>query len=343
MATIIKNRTTAGKGVEREAFDVAVKESRLKVYIKSGLTVFEVNAVEELVIDKEEFCAGKMTFYVLKDSTLSFNQGDAVSVKYDAEALFYGYVFSKSRDKRGLIRVECYDQMRYMKNRRSYTRGSMSVDEIVRVLAKECALNTGEIDKSSVLLPAVAADNVSLLDVVKKACSDTRRLSGKRFILYDDAGRLNLKDEKSLVCDVLIDRSQAEDFTYSDTIDRGVYNTIQLYNDTKRLNLREITTVSDRETMAAWGTLILSRKATDPQNAYAEGKQLLEEYNRINREIVLKTVEGDVRFIPGCSIVLSMSMGDLYFDGYVRIRRAVHRFKNNFYSADLYVDGSEVE
>lgn len=343
MTTVIKNKNSFDKSTKREVFDVEENTRKLRIYIKSKLKVYEVSPVDTVEIDKEEFCAAKLVFFVLKDSTISFNQGDAVSVKYDSETLFYGYVFSKCRDKRGLIRVECYDQMRYMKNRRSYARGRMSLDEIVTKLANDCALRAGEIDKSNVLLPAVASDNVSLLDVVKSACAQTRRLSGKRYILYDDAGKLMLKDESELVCDVLIDSTQAEDFTYNDTIDHDVYNTIQLYTDTKRLNLREITTVSDKETMALWGTLILSKKATDPNSAYEEGKQLLEEYNNVHREIVLKTVKGDGRFVPGCSVALKMTMGDLYFDGYVRIRRAVHRFKNNFYSADLYVDGSEAE
>lgn len=343
MESVIRNNTIYEKSVKREIFDVEEGKRRLRIYIKSKLNVYEIYAVDEVVIDKEEFCASKLMFFTLKDETMSFNEGDAVSVKYDSDTIFYGYVFSKRRDKRGLIRVECYDQMRYMKNRRSYTRGKMSLDEIVRKLIDECALRVGDVDRSSVKLSSVAVDNVSLLDVVKSACRDTRLLSGKRFILYDDAGKLNLKDEEKLVCDVLIDSSQIEDFTYSDTIDKNVYNMVQLYSDTKRRNLREITTVSDKETMAAWGTLILSKKAKDADDAYAEGEQLLKEYNKINREIVLKTVNGDKRFIPGCSVVLKMAMGDLYFDGYVRIKRAVHRFKNNFYSTDLYVDGSEIE
>lgn len=342
METRIRNKNTLDKSPQRDIFDVETQSRRLKIYIKSRLTVYEVNAVREVIIDKEEFCASRLIFEVLKDEKISFNQGDAVSVKYDAEIIFYGYVFSKSRDKKGLIKVECYDQMRYMKNRRSYTRGRMSLDEIVRGIAEDCALKVGEIDKSGALLPSVAAENVSLLDVVKKACVETRHLTGKRFILYDEGGRLNLKNEAELFLDVLLDVSQMENFVYSDTINRDVYNTIELYNDTKRLNVRDIVTVSDKETAAAWGTLILSKKAADPDRAYEEGKRLLEEYNRINREIVLKTVSGDKRFIPGCSVVLKMAMGDLYFDGYVRIRRAVHRFKNNSYSSDLYVDGSEV-
>lgn len=343
MSTIIKNRNAYDKSGYREIFDVEENASRLKIYIKSKLTVYDVPVANEAVIEKEEFCATKLTFYVLKDGVMSFNQGDAVSVKYDGEGMFYGYVFAKSRDKNGLICVTCYDQMRYMKNRRSYTRGSMTLDEIVRKMAADCALRVGDVDKSAARLSAVAADNVSLLDVVKKACKETRRISGKRFILYDEFGWLNLKNEESLVRDVLIDTSQAENFVYSDTIDKDVYNTIELYSDTKRLNLREITTVSDKETMTLWGTLILAKKADDAANAYNEGKRLLEEYNRINREIVLKSVKGDSSFIPGCSVQLKMTMGDLYFDGYVRIKKAVHRFKNNFYSADLYVDGSEVE
>lgn len=341
--TIVRNKNKFDKSMHREIFDVETKESRLKIYIKSHLTVYEVFAVGEAVVDKEEFCASRFTFSVLKDSVMSFNQGDAVSVKYDGESIFYGYVFSKKRDKKGLIEVECYDQLRYLKNRRSYTRGSMNLTEIVSKIADDCALNKGVIEKSSTVLSAVAADNVSLLDVVKKACKETRSLSGRRFILYDEGGRLNLREEKSLVMNTVIDSTQLENFVYSDTIDRDVYNTIQIYSDTKRLNLRDITTLTDKETMNKWGTLILTKKATDPLKSYQEGKLLLDEYNRINREIVLKRVKGDVGFVPGCSVILQLTMGDLAFDGYVRIRRAVHTFKNNFYHADLYVDGSEVE
>ena len=343
METVIKNKTAFDKSEYREVFETETNKKRLRLYIKSKLKVYEVNCVDEVVIDKEEFCASKLTFYVLKDDTISFNQGDGVSVKYDGEVLFYGYVFSKMRDKKNLIKVECYDQMRYMKNRRSYTRGKMSLSEVVRKLADDCALHTGEIDSCRELLPAVAADNVSLLDVVKRACAETRRMTGRRFILYDEGGRLNLKDEEKLVTDVLIDFSGAENYTYHDTIDEGVYNRIELYNDTKRLNLREVTIVSDKETMAEWGTLILSKKADDPIRAKEEGERLLEEYNRVKREIVLKRVVGDRRFLPGCSVVLRAVMGDLVFDGFVRIKRAVHHFKNNLYFADLYVDGSEVQ
>lgn len=343
MQTRIINKTSYDKTDNREIFNVDGAKSRLKVYIKNKLTVYDVPVVTEALVEKEEFCASKFTFYVLKDSSVSFDQGDAVSVKYDDAGIFYGYVFSKYRDKDNLIKVVCYDQMRYMKNRRTYTRGSMTLSEAVRRIASEYSLNVGDIDSCNTLLKPVAADNVSLLDVVRKACKDVREISGERFILYDDCGRLNLKNEAGLAMNTVIDPSQAENFIYSDTIDRDTYNMIQIYNDTKRLNIREVTTVSDKETMGKWGALMLSRHTTEPENAYTQAKNLLKEYNRINRTIVLKTVKGDAGFIPGCSVYLKMTMGDLYFDRYVRVKKVIHKFKNGFYSADIYIDGSEVE
>ncbi|MBQ8002920.1 MAG: hypothetical protein IJ297_05700 [Clostridia bacterium] len=343
METKIKNTTVYEKSDYREIFDVAENESRLKVYIKSYLNIYDVPVIDEAVIEKEEFCASKFTFYVLKDDLVSFNQGDAVSVKFDSAGIFYGYVFSKARDKENLIKVVCYDQMRYLKNRRTYTRGSMCLEEIVRRIGNDNALRIGETDQAAGLLPPVAADNLSLLDVIKKACKEQRRLNGERYILYDDFGYLNLKNEKNLETNVMIDATGAENYVYTDTIDKDVYNTVQLYSDTKKANLRSLTTITDKETANMWGTLILSKKASDPLRAYEEARELLAEYNKINRTITLKCVKGDLRFVPGCSVYVKLSMGDLYFDNFVRVRKAVHRFKNNMYSADLYLDGSEIE
>ena len=299
--------------------------------------------IKEARLEREEFCAARFLFTVLKDDTVSFNQGDAVSVKYDGRIIFYGYIFSKTRDKQGLIDVVAYDQMRYLKNRRSYTRGKMTLEEIVYKIANDNAMATGEIEKSTTLLPAMAVDNISLLDVIVKGCKTERNLSGKRYMVYDEGGYITMKNEENMAKEVLIDSSQAENFIYKDTIDDNVYNMICLYNDTKKFNLREITTVSDKETMEKWGTLILSKKVSDENNSLVEAKNLLKEYNRINREIVIKGTKGNVDFMPGVWLWLKMVMGDLSIDGYVRCRKAVHIFGKNLYTTDLYIDGSEMD
>ncbi len=327
------------KTYERSIFDVDEKESRLKVYVKSSLKIYDV-VVGKACLEREEFCAGKFTFSVVKDDVISFNQGDAVSVKFDGEGIFYGYVFSKERDKRGIIEVVCYDQMRYLKNKSTYTRGRMNIGEVVRKVSEECGLSIGELAGCNVLLNPVCAQNISLLDVVKKACSDVRTISGKRFILYDDCGFLTLKDEEDMVLDILIDSSDAGNFFYKDSIDNNVYNTVSLYTDTKRINLRDVVNVYDKDSVRAWGTLSLSKKAEDGENALEEAKNLLAQYNRVNREIVLDKLCGDTRLSPGCRVYVDMEMGDLDIDRYMRVKKALHFFENNIYFVKLYLDGS---
>lgn len=340
--TRIKYNNTYEKSGYREIFDTEENEQKLKVYIKSNLQVYDVVLVGEARIEQEEFCSAKFTFSVMKDESITFNQGDAVSVKYDGSVIFYGYVFSKSRDKDEIIRVVAYDQMRYLKNRRSYTRGSMRLDEVIKKIANDNSMRTGEFDSANIILPAVACDNVSLLDVMVKACKDARRISGKRYIVYDAGGYINLKNEDNLTAEVQIDSSQIENYVYTDSIDSGVYNMISLYNDTPRLNLREIVNVCDKENMEKWGTLILSKKATDINSAEEEAEKLLEEYNRINREIVLKGAIGNVLIFPGVWLWVTLTAGDLALDGYVRCIKAEHIFEKNLYTVNLYIDGSDM-
>ena len=342
MQTYIKNRSGYQKGGYREVFDVETGETKLEVFIKSKLKVYRVVTVDRPWIEREEFCASKLEFTVMKDDTVSFNQGDAVSVKYDGEDMFLGYVFYKKRDKDKLIKVVCYDQLRYMKNRRTYTRGKMRLDEVVNKIADDYALRKGEIEKCSVTVGAVAAENVSLIDVVKKACSDVRSKSGERYILFDKCGELCLKNENSMVLDVVLDDTQAENYEYTDTIDNEVYNIVEVYSDKKKYNTRYLGVASDKETMDMWGTLILSKKATDAGNEKSEAEKLLSEYNRINREIVIKNVDGNPGFFPGSRVYVVFTMGDVELDGYMRIKKAVHVFENNVYRCDVYLDGSEL-
>ncbi len=343
MQTNIKTRLNYYKGVYRDGFSAESDGDRLEIFVKSKLKVYKIIPVEKVSIDMEEFTATKARFTVKKDDVISFNQGDGVSIKYMGEGLFFGYVFTKCRERENLIDVVCYDQLRYMKNRRTYTRGKMRLDEIVNKIADDYFLKKGEIEKCGVSLESVAADNVSLLDVVKKACKDVKDKSGEKYIVFDDCGEIVLKNEKNMMTDIVIDEECVGNYKYTDTIDEGVYNMVEVYSDKKRYNTRYTATVSDKENMEKWGTLILSKKATKFGEELSEAKTLLKEYNRIQREIIVKNVPGDTRIIPGGSLYVGFSMGDLNLDGYMRVKKAVHVFENNTYLCDVYLDGSELE
>ena len=63
---------------------------------------------------------GKLTFTVVKDNIISFEEGNEVNLFVDGKRLFFGYVFSKSRNKDHHIKVVAYDQLRYFKNKDIY-------------------------------------------------------------------------------------------------------------------------------------------------------------------------------------------------------------------------------
>ena len=50
----------------------------------------------------------------------SFAEGDIVRFSVDGQLQFYGWVFTKSKDRWGEIQVTCYDRIRYLKANASY-------------------------------------------------------------------------------------------------------------------------------------------------------------------------------------------------------------------------------
>ena len=56
---------------------------------------------------------GKLTFTIIKSGDLSFTEGDVVRFSVDGQLQFYGWVFTKSKDRWGVIEVTCLDRLRY--------------------------------------------------------------------------------------------------------------------------------------------------------------------------------------------------------------------------------------
>ena len=63
---------------------------------------------------------GKLTFSLVKDEVINFQEGAAVRLKVDGKPVFFGFVFTKKRDKNQIITVTAYDQLRYLNNKDTY-------------------------------------------------------------------------------------------------------------------------------------------------------------------------------------------------------------------------------
>ena len=81
--------------------------------------------------------SGKLTFKCLFDENNIFEEGDLVTVKYKGQKVFYGFIFTISRDRDKILSVTAYDQLRYLKNRDVYEYRNKKASEVITMLAND--------------------------------------------------------------------------------------------------------------------------------------------------------------------------------------------------------------
>lgn len=287
---------------------------------------------------------GKLTFKVYKDNSgnLNFQEGDVVQLTFypngkenKGDIVFYGYVFTKKRNKNGWIDVTAYDQLRYLKNKATYKITNQTASEIVKMIAEDYQLKLGVIENTNYVIGSRLEDDQSLFDIIQNALDLTLINTGKKYILYDYAGQLYLRNVDNLKTDIIINESVAEDFDYSSSIDEETYNEIELHYDNNETNKREYKRVYNTASINAWGRLRLTESVQNPTNMQDRVKQMLKLYNRKTRELKVKKAFGDIACRAGASVICQLLLGDVEVDSYMLIESATHTFNKNNYRMDL--------
>ena len=280
----------------------------------------------------------KLTFTVIKDSLISFNEGSLVIFRYKQKDIFKGFVFEKSRDKEHHIKVIAYDQMRYLKNKHTYIYENKTASELVKMIASDFGLVTGEIQDTGYKISSRIEDNTTLIDMIQFAISETYLNTGKLFTLYDDAGKLSLVDLNTLlVNDIVINGNSTQNFDYKTTIDNEVYNKIILYEDIEKQ--RKFYPEQDNFNVDRWGILQLNEKLNEGENPTNKAKTMLNLYNKTNRLLTIKNTLGDIRLRAGATVYCDFNLGDLILQQLMLVEHATHNFSNDQYFADLLVSG----
>ena len=280
----------------------------------------------------------KLTFTVIKDSLVSFNEGSLVIFRYKQKDIFKGFVFEKSRDKEHHIKVVAYDQTRYLKNKHTYIYENKTASELVKMIASDFGLATGEIQDTGYKISSRIEDNTTLIDMIQFAISETYLNTGKLFTLYDDAGKLSLVDLNTLlVNDIIINGNSTQNFDYKTTIDNEVYNKIILYEDIEKQ--RKFYPEQDNFNVDRWGILQLTEKLNEDENPTNKAKTMLNLYNKTNRLLTIKNTLGDIRLRAGATVYCDFDLGDLILQQLMLVEHATHNFSNDQYFADLLVSG----
>lgn len=310
--------------------------------IQHGNNVFSPPIKDGVKIEWERTgSAGKLTFTTIKTQTgnMSFSEGDAVCFYYDKKPIFMGYVFTKKRDREHHIEVTCYDQIRYLKNKYSYVFENKTATQIVKALCADFNLSVGTMDNTAYVIPAIAEENKSALDIILTVLEDTLMNTGNMFVLYDDFGKLTVKNVANMVSNVLIYEDTAENFDYKSSIDDETYNSIVLYykDDSNKI---QVFHASDPTKIKQWGTLRYFEEVKNPTIGQNKANSLLKLYNRKTRELKVTGAFGSTSVRGGTLIPVKLNLGDINTSNFMLVEKVTHNFEKDHYTMDLTLEGA---
>jgi len=281
-----------------------------------------------------------LRFKVLKDSIISFTEGDAVKLSVDGKDIFYGFVFSKSRDKDHLITVTAYDQLRYFTNTDTYRYENKTAASFIKQLAGDFKLNVGTLENTKYVIPKRIESDVSLFDMVQNALDETLVQTNEMYVLYDDCGKLTLKNIENMRLDLLITDETAQNFSYESSIDKQTYNRIKLVKETENDEAAQQYVITS-ESANKWGILQYTKKIENMINLKETAQNLLSLYDKRTRTLSIDNVFGDIRVRAGVSLPIHLNIGDMILNNYMIVESAKHTFKNEEHFMDLSLRGGE--
>ena len=285
---------------------------------------------------------GKLEFTVVKGPGLNFAEDDPVKLTVNGTAMFYGFVFTKSRKANSsAIDVVAYDQLRYLKNKDTYTEEGLKASDFLRRIASDFRLNLGSVEDTGYTIETIVEENSTLFDMIQNALDETLLNTGQLYCLYDDAGALTLRNINSMKLNLLIDAETGEGFDYSSSIDEQTYNRIKLAYDNEQTGRRELYVAQDGEAVNEWGVLQYFEAVQTTTGAAAKADALLKLYNQKTRKLSIKNAFGDVRVRAGSAVAVSLNLGDIAVNNYMMVEKVTHHFGGNGYLMDLTLIGGE--
>lgn len=289
---------------------------------------------------------GKLTFSIVKDEIISFQEGAAVRLKVDGKPVFFGFVFNKNRDKDQIIKVTAYDQLRYLQNKDTYVYENKTASQFIKMVGNDFRLNVGALEDTEFVIASRVEDNTSLFDMIENALDLTLLNTKEMFVLFDDFGKLTLKNISSMYVGepgayLMIDEETGANFEYTSSIDSNTYNKVKLTYDNENTGKREVYIAQDSSHMNQWGVLQYFDTLQKGENGKAKADALLKLYNSKTRNLRITKAIGDTRVRAGSMVVVNLDLGDIRLKNFMLVERVTHTFRLDEHFMDLTLRGGE--
>lgn len=311
------------------------------IEIQNGTTGFEPVVMDGIKWETfRKGSPGKLTFDVIRDDRLKISEGNAVSMKVDGTAVFYGYLFGLKGDKSDVLSLTCYDQMRYLKNKDTYNFQNTTANRIAKNIFTDFGLRYGELEETSYVIPYVIYDNKTLMDMIQDSIDMTLTNTKKLYVMYDDYGKMTIKQIARMKVGLIIDADTAETFEWTSDIE-NTYNRVKLMYEDSETKERSFWTAEDKSTQGNWGTLQYFESINKDEKDKAQNKanMLLQLYNTKTKRLTIPNAIGDLRIRAGSMIMVQLKVGTETVNHWMVVDTCTHTFNQNEHFMTLKVIG----
>lgn len=313
----------------------------VELAIVNGENVYFPSVLDGITWETERKGApGVLRFTVVNAENPEFEEGNVVRLVVDNTPVFFGFVFKKKRDKQRQIEVTAYDQLRYFKNKETYVYKNKTADQVIQMMAADFNLNVGTLENTGYVIKQRIEDDKTLFDIALNALDETLTNVKRLYVLYDDFGKLTLKNIESMVTDLLIDSETGENFTYESSIDEQTYDQIKIVYDNEKTGKREVYMAKDSGNINKWGVLQYYEKANSDVGLAQKVDALLQLYNQKTRSLKISSAIGDLRVRAGSSVGVMLDLGDISVRSLMICEKVKHTFKNDYHTMDLTLRGN---
>ncbi len=276
---------------------------------------------------------GKLTFTVIKSGDLSFTEGDIVRFSVDGQIQFYGWVFTKSKNRWGEIGVTCYDRLRYLKANASYGFYGQTAGQIIQQIAADLQVDVGDVADTGYQIPSLVEEDQSCLDIVESAVQQTLLNTGDIYVFFDDGRGLALRRPEDMKSNVLIgEKSLLTDYTYQTDIDKQTYNSVKLARPNEETGRADVVEARNEDSIEQWGLLQLYQTVDGDVNLAqmaAQAEVTLQYYNRRLRTLSVESL-GVPGLRAGMMVLMKVpGLGDINLDQYVLLEKVSHTWEND--------------
>lgn len=298
---------------------------------------------------------GKLTCKIVRDEALKVEYGDTIDVSWNGQQFFHGFIFEMRRSKDQCWDIIAYDQLRYLLNKDTFSYTGKKASEVIKELAEDFELLVGELDDTGFIIDKRREANASILDMCQNALDLTMIHTDRLFTLYDDCGKLMLKDLEEMQSNLLIDAETAQDYSYTGTIDKGTYNLIKLDVDDGNNGHKTIyapATAKEYEASESrkqWGVLQYHASVNAKnQNPRQLADSYLKHFNRISRTLSIKGAAGDLSIRGGSMLWINLNLGETGWEQKdteakrLIVQNVVHTFSNYEHTMDMDVVGDKI-